>query len=82
MNLATLADAIFTLCSTFTDHVNICQCCQNSLILLSICETFQQTDNNISECLTAHSPQTCQRELKGFALVNLCLGRPIASAFR
>ena len=52
--------------------VNVCQCCQYSLMLLSICENAQQTYSNINECLTAHSLQTCQRELQ-FALVNPCL---------
>ena len=74
-NSSTVADAIFTLLS----DVNVYQCCQYSLMMLSICENAQQADNNINECLKAHSPQTCQRELQ-FALVNprLC----IASAFR
>ena len=72
----TVADAIFL--RLF--DVNVCQCCQYSLMLLSICENTQQTYNNINECLTAHSPQTCQRELQGFALVNPRLS--IASAFR
>ena len=71
MNLAILADVI--LCLFNVKHANVCQCCQYSLMLLSICETAQQIDNNIYECLTAHSPQTCQSELHGFALVNPCL---------
>ena len=64
-NSSTVADAIFTLVRLF--DVNVCQCCQYSLMLLSICENAQQTYNNINECLTAHSPPTCQRELQGFA---------------
>ena len=50
--------------------INVCQCCQYSLMLLSVCENPQQTYNNINEYLTAHLPQTCQRELQGFALLN------------
>ena len=34
----------------------------------------------VNECLTARSPQTCQRELQSFALVNPRLS--IASALR
>ena len=70
MNLATLADAILRLLNV--NHVNVCQCRQYSFMLLSICETAQQK--------TTSSPQTCQRELQGFVLVNPRLS--IASALR
>ena len=74
-NSSSVADAILRLFG-----VNVCQCCPYSLMALSICENAQQTYNNINECLTAHSPQKCQRELQGFALVNPRLS--IAPAFR